>query len=532
MKKSKQITNDQNTKLMQKKYKQISKEVNKIGNNTVDEYGFETYINMQKMAMNNPFEEVHLGSGEMEEQIQSYKEQLIDAKLKNIKLTNEVQKLKELSKTQMTKFYGGLNQEGEDIQNQTDSMFYKTNSGGMHNDISNNQQIKIIEEKYEKKISKYHEKIKALKEHNSKLEDLVLKLKDTLDRANEVFPNFLMQLSNNNSSSENKSINKNRENSQNENEKENPLMVSVGEDPIYALNASNDEINLKHMKIMEENRKLGAENLELKNALVQLEEEIVNIKSERNKLGNYFDNKLKLIQQEMENTNKKNEDILNSKIQEFNQDLIKKQKEIELLINENNQIKNENQQYILQVTTLTEEAQQRMEEIGVLEEQIKNNEYLLNEKNNKDNLIQELNEQIENYKNENSEIKIEQNNKIIEYENKIKILTEQNKGNINQINELKSEINDLNEKIKNSINNNDINYQKLKLEIDNKNKEINLLKNELQNKRKEIEKLDNDNKDKLDKINELLNNNDSTNSEIKNLTEEIKKFNRRNYEKK
>ena len=29
----------------------------------------------------------------MEDQIQSYKEQLIDAKLKNIKLTNEVQKL-------------------------------------------------------------------------------------------------------------------------------------------------------------------------------------------------------------------------------------------------------------------------------------------------------------------------------------------------------------------------------------------------------------------------------------------------------
>ena len=43
--------------------------------------------------------------------------------------------------------------------------------------------MKAMEEKYEKKINKYHEKIKALKAHNIKLEDLVLKLKDTLDRA-------------------------------------------------------------------------------------------------------------------------------------------------------------------------------------------------------------------------------------------------------------------------------------------------------------------------------------------------------------
>ena len=45
-------------------------------------------------------------------------------------------------------------------------------------------------EKDEKMIAKYHEIIKALKDHNSKLEYLVLKLKDTLERLNEFFPNF------------------------------------------------------------------------------------------------------------------------------------------------------------------------------------------------------------------------------------------------------------------------------------------------------------------------------------------------------
>ena len=177
-----------------------------------------------------------------------------------------------------------------DPQNQTDSMFYKSNNQDNY--------VKQIE-KYEKKLAKYHEKIKALKDHNSKLEDLVLKLKDTLDRANEVFPNFLMQLSNN----ANNNIDQN-----NNNKKENPLMVSVGEDPINS-HLSNDNNNNQNYKILEENRQLGAENLELKNALTQLEEELENMKSDRNMLGSDFDNKLKLIQQERENTNKKNEEL-------------------------------------------------------------------------------------------------------------------------------------------------------------------------------------------------------------------------------
>ena len=117
------------------------------------------------------------------------------------------------------------------------------------------------------------------------MEDLVLKLKDTLDRANEVFPNFLMQLSNNANNIDN--------NNNEQNNKKNQLMVSVGEDPINL--ASSNDNNVQSSKIMEENRQLGAENLELKNALAQLEEELENMKADRNMLGDDFDNKIKLI---------------------------------------------------------------------------------------------------------------------------------------------------------------------------------------------------------------------------------------------
>ena len=264
------MSNNQKTVFTERLNMQRKKKVHNdnINNNTTEGFGYDSYQNIDKIGDNSPFNDDYLGSGDVEEQIQSYKEQLIDAKLKNIKLTNEVQKLKELSKTQKTNFYnGGLNNPeiNEEIQNQTDSMFYKSNNGG-----NVNEQIKKIEEKYEKKINKYHDKIKALKEHNTKLEDLVLKLKDTLDRANEVFPNFLMQLSNNNNNSN--TIKEKNNNNNNESKKNNPLMVSVGEDPIN-INQDNNS-NEKHIKIMEENRQLGAKNLELKNVLIQYEEEI------------------------------------------------------------------------------------------------------------------------------------------------------------------------------------------------------------------------------------------------------------------
>ena len=48
--------------------------------------------------------------------------------------------------------------------------------------------------KYEKKLKNDTLEIKSLTEKNDKLEELVLKLKNTLDKANEMFPDFLEQI--------------------------------------------------------------------------------------------------------------------------------------------------------------------------------------------------------------------------------------------------------------------------------------------------------------------------------------------------
>ena len=62
-----------------------------------------------------------------------------------------------------------------------------------------------------------------------------------------------------------------------------------------------------------------------------MEEELENIKSKRNMLGDDFDKKLELIQKKMGNTNKKNEELLKNKTQEFNKELEQKIKIIRSL---------------------------------------------------------------------------------------------------------------------------------------------------------------------------------------------------------
>ena len=78
----------------------------------------------------------------------------------------------------------------------------------------------------------------------------------------------------------------------------------------------------------------------------------------------------------------------------------------------------ENQRYILQINSLNNEIQHHLEEIVVLEEQIKNNEFPLKGQKSKDNIIQQLNNEIEQYKIENKRIVNEYNSKVEEYENK------------------------------------------------------------------------------------------------------------------
>ena len=126
MKKSK-ISEEPYSMYLYLKYNEGSQNLNENDINQINDYDYESYQNIQKMSLNNQLEDMYQEGGEVNEQIQSYKEQLIDAKLKNIKLTNEVQKLKELSRTQ-SQFFGTSNQDDLDSQNQTDSMFYKGNN--------------------------------------------------------------------------------------------------------------------------------------------------------------------------------------------------------------------------------------------------------------------------------------------------------------------------------------------------------------------------------------------------------------------
>ena len=70
----------------------------------------------------------------------------------------------------------------------------------------------------------------------------------------------------------------------------------------------------------------------------------------------------------------------------------------------------ENQKYILQINSLNNKTQELFEKIAVLEEQIKNNEFLLKGQKSKDNIIQQLNNEIEQYKIENKKIVNEYNN--------------------------------------------------------------------------------------------------------------------------
>jgi hypothetical protein len=72
------------------------------------------------------------------------------------------------------------------------------NNNNNNNTKLNNERIllkiKKLQERYEKKICKDDMEIKVLLERNDKLEELVLKLKVSLERANEMFPDFLEQL--------------------------------------------------------------------------------------------------------------------------------------------------------------------------------------------------------------------------------------------------------------------------------------------------------------------------------------------------
>ena len=125
--------------------------------------------------------------------------------------------------------------------------------------------------------------IKVLLERNDKLEELVLKLKETLDRANEMFPDFLEQL-----------------------ERESNLTA------------------VSHLEKKNEEEKLKEEINVLKKNIEIFEEENNKLKNEKITIKNNFNLKIETIVKEIENKQNKKEEIYNIKIKEVNNELNKK----------------------------------------------------------------------------------------------------------------------------------------------------------------------------------------------------------------
>ena len=323
-------------------------------------------------------------------------------------------------------------------------------------------QLNQIKENYEKKIFNYQLEIQSLLQRNDKLEELVLKLKDTLDRANEIFPDFLEQL-----------INTNNNNSKNDNS-----MVSEGEDPISVLGNT-----LKSTK--------NITDFEQKNNILVEENE-------------------KLI---------KNVEVLNNNIQKLEKEINDYKKTVL-------ELRTENHQNIFQINTLTEEIQQKCVEKKIIEEKIlqsnntkKELDLLINdlktkleEINNNNNELKSKNEIIVD---ENKNLKIQIDNIVKDYENKFdfqeKELNKLNEDLINKKNII-TQINKTNDKILS--------------ENKNFNEKIINLNQQITNLSENNRNLSNEKEELLTKLNNNYNNEEKNNldNKVSLLTEEKQKI--------
>ena len=129
-------------------------------------------------------------------------------KIKNLNKDNSIEnETIKHSKRKIGTFENQILQSDNNNKNKTEELNNNINKNKKinninykNNNILNNEKVLLkiqkLQEKYEKKLSKDNKEIKNLLERNDKLEELVLKLKETLDRANEMFPDFLEQLIN------------------------------------------------------------------------------------------------------------------------------------------------------------------------------------------------------------------------------------------------------------------------------------------------------------------------------------------------
>ena len=366
------------------------------------------------------------------------------------------------------------------------------------NNLNNDKillKIQKIQEKYEKKIFKDDIEIKNLLERNDKLEELVIKLKETLDHANTMFPDFLEQLLN----------------TKEEKERESNRTVISNVDKKNEEEKLKEEINILKIKVEkyeEENNKLKYENIQMKND---------------------FHSKIENIIQEIEFKQNKKEKMLNGKIKEMNNELNIKNMEYEKNQKQITKLISDNQQNLFQIKTLTKEIHEKDEENKILKLKINNNDKIINEKNEKKNdlLINDLKAELEEMIVENNDLKNNLEKVKQEIENKeknIRNLLKIKENNENKINLIQNELEKKDKQLLNFKNNenffdneiNDIKNENIKLKedleniINNKKEEINIIKDKIN---KELYAKKEENK----KLNEIINDQEKIINELKDI---------------
>ena len=318
------------------------------------------------------------------------------------------------------------------------------------------------------------QEITILDKKNKFLEEYVFKLKNALDKANVLFPNFLEQLQNSNNNminNKDKIITKNNENNFNK----------------ICLTEENDNENRNKIEInnlIEENKKLNNRIRELNNEIDKL--------------------------RYMKEGSKINESILTNKMDDClrnNNRIIEENKKLKEYINRINELQSTNENYLNEINHLKEIIKQKE-----LYENIKNNningiEHNIEAEYKNENIkLMEKNKELEEIKIKNEENIFELISLIQKAEEKLNILDGFNKNANDKIKLLNSKIKDDEEKI-NELTNKIKNYEQNRI-IEDNNKENNItiiseLNDKIKSEEEKINQLELKNNELLVKIKEI-----------------------------
>ena len=324
------------------------------------------------------------------------------------------------------------------------------------------------------------EEITLLDKKNKFLEEYVFKLKNALDKANVLFPNFLEKLQQNNNNNKNNDEDK--------------------------INNKNNENNINKICLTEENNNEIRNRIEMKNLI----EENKKLNNRIRELNNEID-KLRY----MKEGSKINESILTNKMDDClrnNNRIIEENKKLKEYINKINELQNNNEKYLFEINRLNEIINQKE-----IFENIKNNgingienNIETDYKNENIKLIMEKNKELEETKIKNEENIFELISLIQKAEEKLNILDGFNKNANDKIKLLNTQIKNDKEKIE-ELTNKIKNLEQNKI-IDNNNGEKNkIITSELNDKIKleeeKINQLEIKNNELLIKIKEMNENN-------------------------